>query len=161
MNVNRRLAVAVHVLALVDGGEWSLIHGPATSERMARSVNTNPVVIRRILGSLRNAGLVTSRPGPGGGWRVTRPADEITLKDVFLALRDDDVFGMPLRTTDDGCPIGRCLPTLLAECFREVEAAIEAKLATLTIADVVASALAEGWGEQRNAIGPTAAAQPA
>ena len=68
MNNSTRFAVAVHTLTLILQGQGE----PVTSEAIAGSVNTNPVVIRRVLGALRGADLVLSQGGNGGGWRLTR-----------------------------------------------------------------------------------------
>ena len=71
--ISSRMAVAVHVLAYLA---WRRDE-PITSERMASSVNTNPVVVRRIMGSLRNAGLVSVQPGVGGSAQLARePQDD-------------------------------------------------------------------------------------
>lgn len=145
MQVNSRFAVAIHVLALakVAGGT---AHGEAiTSEQMAESVNTNPVVVRRILGSLREAGLVSSQPGPGGGWRLTRPADEITLADVYRGLTLEPVFALPRSLPSESCPVGKQLPRILEQCFREAEAAMERRLAQVTLTDVIQAVAQEGW----------------
>jgi Rrf2 family protein len=136
MHTNSRFVVAIHALGLAmiarsqDAGE------AITSERMAERVNTNPVVVRRCLGALREAGLVTSQPGPGGGWRLTRPPEEITLRDVYRAVEHEPFFAFPKHPSPD-CPLGQCLPGVLATCLREAEAALEERLARVTIADVV------------------------
>ena len=76
--ISSRVAVAVHVLAYLA---WKR-HEAATSERIAASVNTNPVVVRRIVGALRNAGMVTVQPGVGGGAQLARTPRDITLLEV-------------------------------------------------------------------------------
>ncbi|HEX8852924.1 MAG TPA: Rrf2 family transcriptional regulator, partial [Pyrinomonadaceae bacterium] len=82
MSANSRFAVAVHALTLLAwAGEE-----PVKSEYLACSVNTNPVVIRRILCALARAGLVTSQTGASGGSRLARPAAEITLREVYRAV---------------------------------------------------------------------------
>src|SRR5215216_4074782 len=76
-----RFSVALHVLAhLVEAPE------PQTSEHLAECVDTNPVVVRRALAGLREAGVVTSSRGTGGGWVLAREAADITLRDVYTAL---------------------------------------------------------------------------
>ena len=76
--ISSRVAVAVHVLAYMA---WKRSEA-VTSERIAASVNTNPVVVRRIVGALRNAGMVTVQPGVGGGATLAREPHDITLLDV-------------------------------------------------------------------------------
>ena len=80
--VATRFAVALHVLLLLGCGQR---RGPATSQAIAESVNTNPVVVRRITGHLARAGLVRVRRGPGGAV-LTRPPEQITLADVWKAM---------------------------------------------------------------------------
>jgi Rrf2 family protein len=143
MHVNSRFAVAVHVLglAMVASGE---MHGQAvTSERLAGIVNTNPVVVRRILGALREAGLVTSQPGPGGGWKLTRDAAAITLCDVYKAVDGESMLALPQRPPSEYCPFGVGLPRVLTECFQEAQTAMEERLSQVTIADVL-EAVREG-----------------
>jgi Rrf2 family protein len=113
-----------------------------TSERMAESVRAHPVHVRRVLGALREAGLVTSQPGPGGGWKLTRPPEAISLREIYRAVEHEPLFGLPKRQSED-CPVSRCLPGVLATCFQEAEAALEERLAQVTIADVIGSVRAE------------------
>jgi Rrf2 family protein len=145
MQINSKFAVAIHVLALAKVAASAGRGEAITSEQMAESVNTNPVVVRRILGSLREAGLVSSQPGPGGGWRLTRPADQITLQDVYRGLVDAPIFTLPRSEPNAACPVGSRLPHILETCFREAEAAMEERLASVTIADVIDAVIREGW----------------
>lgn len=144
MHANSRFAVAVHVLALVRVARGDTLGVSVTSEQMAESVNTNPVVIRRILGALRDAGLVASQPGPGGGWRLLRRPDDISLRDVYRAIEAAPLFALPRRAPNADCAIGKRLPAVLEDCFRDAEAALAERLDRVTLADVIASALAEG-----------------
>jgi Rrf2 family protein len=89
--ISSRVAVAVHVLAYMA---WKRSEA-VTSERIAASVNTNPVVVRRIVGALRNAGMVTVQPGVGGGATLAREPRDITLLDVYRAVEDgDELFSL-------------------------------------------------------------------
>jgi len=144
MQANSRFAVAIHVLALARVARGDALGMPVTSEQMAESVNTNPVVIRRILGALREAGLVASQSGPGGGWRLLRRPDDISLRDVYKAVEAEPLFALPRREPSAGCAIGKQLPAVLERCFRNAEAALEEQLDQVTLADVIASALASG-----------------
>jgi Rrf2 family protein len=136
MYSNNRFGVAVHVLALAKVAMEEASGVGITSERMAESVRAHPVHVRRVLGALREAGLVTSQPGPGGGWRLTRPPEAITLRDIYRAVEHEPLFGVPKQPSED-CPISQCIPGVLATCFREAEEALEERLGRVTIADVV------------------------
>ena len=128
-----RFTVAIHVLTLLafSGGE------PLTSEYIAGSVNTNPVVIRRLLGSLREANLVRSQPGPGGGWYLLRPARGITLRDVYRAVEGAGVFAMHANTPNPRCPVGANIKDILAGRFEDAQLALEAALERTRISDLL------------------------
>jgi len=144
MHASHRFTVAVHVLALAMVAREEAEGRAITSEQMAHSVNKHPVVIRRVLGSLRQAGLVTSQPGPGGGWRLNRGPAEITLCDVYRAIEQEPFFPVPRLDSAGTCPIGQSLPAVLERCFYDAEAAMAAHLGNVTIADVIASIKEEG-----------------
>ena len=110
-----------------------------TSETAAESVNTNPVVVRRIFGSLRNAGLVSSHSGPSGGWTLQRSADLISLRDVFCAVEEVPLFSMHNRPPSTSCSIGCNIQGALQGFLSDAQAALEEKLAGATIADVLAA----------------------
>ena len=84
MSVNSRFAVAIHILTMLAYQQPELL----TSGFIACSVTTNPVVIRRVLGDLRRAGLVTSQAGSGGGWKLRREPEQITLLDAYEAVKE-------------------------------------------------------------------------
>lgn len=133
MNTNSRFAVAIHILTLMAYRRETML----TSEYIARSVTTHPVVIRRVLGELRRAGLVTSHCGNGGGWRLTRPAEEITLKDAYDAIKEGVFFRLPPQKPDPCCFIGYTIEQALTGYFEEAEAAMERQFAQTTIAAVL------------------------
>ncbi len=130
--LSSRFAVAVHILAVqaLDGER------PLTSEFLAGSVNTNPVVVRRLLGMLRRAGLVTIQPGPGGGARLARPAAGIRLVDVYRAVEKGEVLTLHKRPPSRFCPVGRNIEGVLGEIFCEAEEALERVLQKRTLAEV-------------------------
>jgi DNA-binding IscR family transcriptional regulator len=133
---NTQFALGVHLLTLLAGS------APATlaSDEMAGSANASPVHVRRVLGLFREAGLVTSRPGVGGGWLLSADPASTTLADVWRVVHGDgNVLG--LRSANPDCPVGRSIQTSLAAIDRDAAAAVEARLATTTIAQLVAEAV--------------------
>lgn len=132
MSISSRFAVAVHTLTLLA------INGdaPVTSESIASSVNTHAVVIRRLLGRLREAGLVTSQPGVGGGATLTRRPEEITLLEVYHAVEGSQLFSLHQRQPDAECRCGRTIQPVMGKVFLRVESAMERELAGLTVAQV-------------------------
>lgn len=135
MSISSRSAVGVHVLALLaQAGEK-----PLSSEVMASSVNTNAVVIRRVLGRLRDASLVRSLEGSGGGWRLVRGPEEITLLDVYGAVERESLFSLHSRQPNPACLIGHNIQGALEGVFGEAEAAMEGRLEKTTIAGVLSA----------------------
>lgn len=128
-----RFTTAVHILTLLA----SYGDEPATSESIAGSVNTNPVVIRRILRSLADAGLVRSTPGTAGGSRLARDARRITLRDVYEAVESGSHFGEPSQHPNPKCPVGRRIRGMLTPRLEAAETAMAASLRKTTIADLL------------------------
>lgn len=133
MSTNSRFAVAVHVLSLMA---WSG-EEPLKSEQVADSVNTNPVVIRRMLLELAEAGLVVSQTGSLGGSRLAGDPAETTLLDVYQALECGGVFSLHRQPPSRDCPVGVNIETVLGDVLQEVDSAVEQVLAKITINDVV------------------------
>jgi Rrf2 family protein len=137
---NSRFTVALHVLAwmaLVARGNRELV----TSEQIASSVNTNPVVIRRILGSLRDARLVVAQRGAGAGWRLARPPESITLAEVHDAVEHDSLFAMHRGRPNQACPVGRGIQPALLRIYRSAEHAVRAELSAVSIESLLGDTL--------------------
>jgi Rrf2 family protein len=133
MSTNSRFAVAVHVLSLMAwSGEEAL-----KSEQVAASVNTNPVVIRRMLKELAEAGLVVSQTGSLGGSRLATDPAKTTLLDVYQALECRGVFSLHRQPPSRDCPVGVNIETVLGNVLLEVDSAVERVLENITINDVV------------------------
>ena len=130
-----RFAVSLHILTLVARGPAE----QSTSARLAWSIGTNPVVVRRLSGLLARAGLITVQRGPGGA-SLARPASGISLRDVWRAIHPEreKVLRVHART-NAACPIGQRLPAALRARFEAAEAALLGNLASTTLAELVAS----------------------
>jgi Rrf2 family protein len=139
MAKNCRFAVATHICALLamGGGE------PMTSDWIAGSVNTNPVVVRRLLSALAKAGLVSSIRGSAGGSVLVRPATQISLLHIHRAVDDEDGPALHHQTPNQACPVGRGIQPVLVRIIDRAEAAKEAVLATTMLSEVVAAIRAE------------------
>ncbi len=133
MMSNSRFTVACHILTLLAQNPAE----PVTSEYIAASVNTNPVVIRRLLGTLRSAHLVTSQGGNGGGWRLVSAPAAVTLRDVYRAVEDEPLFPLHHREPNQNCPVGRHIQQALTGAFAAATRALEDELARTTIADLL------------------------
>jgi Rrf2 family protein len=138
-STNTQFAVAVHVCTLLA----SMPDGPVSSELMAGSIGTNPVHVRRVLGHLRRAGLVSSRPGVQGGWRLERSPEQLTLGDVWRAVYGNSpVVGLHDDTNPE-CTVGRGIQATLGGVRERVDHAIEAELDTITVAAVLRDTVGE------------------
>jgi Rrf2 family protein len=133
MSTSSRFAVAIHALTFLAASSDET----QTSEAIATSVNTNPVVIRRLLGDLRVAKLVDSQAGARGGWRLVRTADAITLRDVYRAVEDAALFGSHTNPPNARCAVGGHIVRALSKRFEAAHQALEAELSEATIADVL------------------------
>ncbi|HEX7128414.1 MAG TPA: Rrf2 family transcriptional regulator [Thermodesulfobacteriota bacterium] len=134
MKRSGRFAVALHVLVhLAESPDE-----PATSEHLARCARTNPVVVRRTMAGLREAGLVTSARGPGGGWRLARDAGSVTLRDVYAALGERLLFATGKAPVNPGCVVEHALTGALDDFFRRAEATLAERFGRITLADLSA-----------------------
>lgn len=134
MQISSRFTVAIHMFACIEtfGADTKI-----TSEFMAGSINTNPVIIRKILSQLREAGLVEVKRGQGGV-KITRPLNEITFLDVYRAVEcveDETLFHFHESPNKD-CPVGKNIHLVLDDKLKQVQSAMEKELASITLADV-------------------------
>ncbi|HEX6628029.1 MAG TPA: Rrf2 family transcriptional regulator [Gemmatimonadaceae bacterium] len=132
--MNSRFAVAVHILTLLEQQQGE----PVTSEYIAGSVNTNPSLVRRLIGMLAKAGIADSQLGTGGGALLARPAAKITLLDVYRAVGEGELFALHRERPNPACPIGRNIQAALESHFDAASRALEEQLRRVTIADMLA-----------------------
>jgi Rrf2 family protein len=140
MAANSRLTIAVHALtwlALAQRRGRDLL----TSDEVAASVNTNPVVLRRSLGDLRRAGLVDVRHGAGAGWRLARAPADITLLEVYDAVQREPVFALHHTEPNLECPVGHGIRPVLGEIYDRATQAMRQQLHRTSIADVLRDAV--------------------
>ncbi|MEX0285603.1 MAG: Rrf2 family transcriptional regulator [Paracoccaceae bacterium] len=131
MKRNSRLSLALHTLSHMAGDPDRM----RTSADIADHAGTNPVVVRRVLGKLRKAGLLYSEKGHSGGWRLAKTADSITLADVYLALDERLVSGSS-DVEPSLCSVEFGLQTRVAEILEDIEHSLVDRLRHTTIADV-------------------------
>ena len=138
MGVSSRSAVAIHALTMLARWDGRSL----TSAEIADSLASNPVLVRRILGSLRDAGLVWSTEGRGGGWSLARTPREITLYDAYAAVEAGPVLSRHAHPPSDACEVGRHMQALLEVEFRDAERAMEERLGRTTIDHLVRQVVA-------------------
>ncbi len=141
--MNTRFAVAIHVLSFLSFARDRLV----TSEELASSVNTHAALVRRMLSMLREGELIETQLGPGGGARLARCPDSITLLDVYDAIRvDDDLFAIGRISPNQDCPMGARIQSTLEQVLAAPEAALRQALSLITVAAVQRSAMAGASG---------------
>lgn len=124
--------MAVHIMtALAFLGE------KATSEMLANTVNTNPVVIRRLVGELARAGLVHTERGQSGGFSLARSASTISLLDIYRAVMPDTEL-MPLHENPENrkCPVSCNVRSALAAHLDRAQGVYERELQKVMLADI-------------------------
>ena len=136
MSANSRMTIAIHVLLYMRAVEKRR-PGPVTSGRIAASVATNPVVIRRMLGDLRRGGIVQSRRGPNAGWNLARRPDAISLLDVYRAVEGRPLFAMHASPPNPKCRVARGLKPALGSIYSGLEDKLERELSRTTIAQIL------------------------
>lgn len=136
---NSRFAVGVHAMALALIAQEMRKGKPVTSSAIAAMVGVHPVHVRRVMGALREAGLVQSQSGPTGGWELARDPKEITLYDIYVALEPELPFEMPARVPDACCRFAPYLPQALAGAMDSAKQALQQHLRGVTLDQVLES----------------------
>jgi Rrf2 family protein len=137
--VNSRFAVSVHILTVLASKTGQVL----TSEVIAEHVNTNPAVVRKLVGALQKAGLVCSKLGPGGGLSLARVAASISLDCIYAALKEEATnLLLPERAMNPNCDFAKGILTSLEDTCSKAEQALQTALGQTTIADVLADAQA-------------------
>jgi len=135
MRTSCRFGMAVHVLAVLAYQEGDRV----TSALLARSVNTNPVIIRRLLLALQQGKLVETRKGAGAGSRLSRSPMRINLAQIYRAVEACEPFAVPMRKPNAACPVGHCIRSTLDTIFASAQKALEHDLEKTTLATVITS----------------------
>ncbi len=129
MKSSSQLSDVLHVLLHIAESEV-----PSTSEVLARAMQTNPVVLRRLMVGLREAGFVSSAKGHGGGWLLACPLEAITLRDVYDALGAPGLVSLGFREDRPRCLVAQAVNDALGAAVRDAEALLLARLDGVTLA---------------------------
>lgn len=147
MQISSRFTMAIHMFACID----TFTDQKMTSDFLAGSIGTNPVIIRKLLQQLKAAGLVEVSRGTGGV-TITKPLDKITFLDIYRAVEctpDEELFHFHENPNKE-CPVGRNIHHVLDDKLERVQRAMEAELQTITLADVKKDTAA--WIKKENQI---------
>lgn len=134
MQISSRFTIAIHMLACMDvfKDEYKI-----TSDFLASSINVNPVIIRKILSQLKDAGLIEVKRGPGGA-ATARPLDEITFFDVYQSvecIEENTLFHFHENPNPE-CPVGRNIHNVLDDKLCRIQGAMERELKSITLAEL-------------------------
>lgn len=135
MQISSRFTIAMHMFACMEtfGKEYKI-----TSDFLASSINVNPVIIRKLLSQLKNAGLIEVARGTGGT-TAAKPIEEISFYDVYLAvdlLEEGELFHFHEKPNPD-CPVGRNIHNVLDDKLAHIQEAMENEMKKYSIADIV------------------------
>ena len=136
MQITSKFTVAVHILTCIDIFDGQM---RVTSDFLSGSTGVNAVIVRGVLGQLRNAGIVETRQGSGGA-HLAKALDEITLYDIYKAVDcvdDEGLFHFHENPNAD-CPVGRNIHKAMDGRLEAAQAALENELKSTTLAEVVA-----------------------
>ncbi len=147
MATNCRFAFATHILSVLALHEA----GSCSSGVLAGTVNTNPVVIRRLLLDLKDAGLIEAQRGPGGGARLSRAPQKITLAQIHRAVAGEiEAFGEHPNLPAQCCPVGRGIQSVLERISRQACAAAMQEFERVSLADVLADLASDNQSDNQN-----------
>lgn len=136
MKRSSRLSVALHALVHLHAQPDQAL----TSGELAVCLQTNPVVVRRVLGTLREAGLVGSSKGHHGGWQLLRPLAELTVFDVYHALGEALLVRTQSEPGNPGCTIVRTVDGVMGDVLADAEALLANRLRRVSLADLARGA---------------------
>lgn len=130
---NTRFATAVHILTLLgdNPGEW------LSSDYIAGSISVNPVIVRKELSVLSDAGLVITRKGKTGGAQLNKSAEAILMSDIYRAVKNTEVLGKKNQHTNPKCPIGKQINDKLIHLFNETDNIVIQFLDKKTLAEFI------------------------
>ncbi len=131
---NTRFATLIHILTLLakNPGQW------LSSDWISGSIQINPVIVRKELGVLQDLGWVISKKGKEGGSRLHVSSCEISLADIYKAVKNSNVLGKKNNHTDSKCPIGKNINKELEELFAETDQIVLEALRHRTLKSFVA-----------------------
>lgn len=131
MKINNSFSATLHILLHLEQ-----MDKPLTSEQMAAFIDGNPAFIRKVLAGLRENNIVCSTKGHHGGWRLCRPASEVTLLDIYLALGSPGLFALGNRNENPQCLVEQGVNRVMFETFTAAEELVLARFKSLTLQDI-------------------------
>ncbi len=136
MSTSSRFAIAIHTLAVLG---FLKKHGVerASSRQIAKSVNTNAVVIRNLLSALKAAGLVESKEGKDGGVCLARAPAKISLQEIHAAVEGTGFLRLNKNSEFKACPVSCQMTGILHPIFAEVDSVVAKTLRGKTLKSII------------------------
>ena len=136
MQISSRFTIAIHMLTWMETFKEDY---KITSDFLTSRINENPVIIRRIVTQLKEAGIIEVKRGTGGA-AITKPLNEITFLDIYRAvecIEENTLFHFH-ENPNPNCPVGKNIHNILDDKLYRVQSAMERELKAITLADVMA-----------------------
>ncbi|HEY1768925.1 MAG TPA: Rrf2 family transcriptional regulator [Chthoniobacterales bacterium] len=130
--VNQQFTFAVHIMTMLAFSGEKL-----DSQRLAASVNTNPVVVRRLLMALHAAGLLTTEAGRNGGARLTRSPEKISLLQIYDAIEPRPIIAINRRRAARHCPVSCQMKNVMTSVATSTDGAVRRHLRAITLQQVL------------------------
>ncbi|MGY5959056.1 Rrf2 family transcriptional regulator [Kosakonia sp. BK9b] len=131
MKMNNSFSATLHILLHMEQAEK-----PMTSEQMASYIDGNPAFIRKLLAGLREKKIVVATKGHHGGWRLCRPASDITLYDIYIALGSPALFALGNRNEQPACLVEQGVNRVMSSTLTDAQSLILTRFKSLTLLDV-------------------------
>lgn len=139
MQLDTRLARLLHVLI-----HMHLREGTTTSDTIAQMLHTNPVIVRRTMAAIRDAGYVSSTGGPGGGWKLERALSDITVRDIHLAISRTTLFAVGPTQDNPHCPVEAAVNAHLCAALEAAEDAFLQQTGARRLSEIAQDAMGRG-----------------
>lgn len=130
MTSHTRFSMAVHLLTAL-----AFLDKKTSSQQLSKTVRTNPVVVRRILGDLNQAGLIRAERGPTGGFLLARDAGDISLLDIYRAVMEEQgLVSLHENPKNRACVVSCKIRSELAQYLHKAQTVYERELAKVSLA---------------------------
>jgi Rrf2 family protein len=128
--MNGRFPIAVHILTLLSKAGDDLL----SSDYIAGSININPALARKEISNLRNHGLIISKEGKSGGYSLGKAAEQISLADIYLSVKNQPVLGAAKNTPNPDCQVGKQINQNIDNLYADLNKTILKKLGSISVA---------------------------
>lgn len=129
--MNGQFQIAVHILTLLEKASGNLL----PSDYIAGSLNVNPALVRKEISNLRNHGLISSKEGKSGGYKLGKDPGQITLADIYQAVKTQPVLGTAKNIPNPDCLVGKQISKKMEVLYADLDRILSARLAGITLAE--------------------------